>query len=472
MKKNYRTESDSIGELQVDSEAYYGVQSLRAKRNFNITDSKMSFTFVKNITLIKKAAAIVNGNYGILEKERADAIVAACDEILSGKHRKEFIVDAVQGGAGTSANMNVNEVIANLAIQKMGGMQGNYTYVHPNDHVNMEQSTNDVIPTAGKMTVITLSRDLIDALQKLKRALLKKAEAFNDVLKMGRTQLQDAVPMRMGQAFHSFATAIGRDIGRVEKSLAEMHVINMGATAIGTAITARKEYFEHITETLSDLFGEKLTRAEDLFDGTQNVDCFVAVSGALKALAVNLSKMCNDLRLMSSGPRTGLGELILPAMQNGSSIMPGKVNPVIPEVVNQVSFLVIGHDVTITLAAEAGQLELNAFEPVIFYQLFESVRALTGAVHTLVDHCIDGIEVNRERCEEWVNRSVGIVTALNPYIGYKKAAEIAKESLKTGEPVKYIVLRDGLMDEKTLNEVLDPLALTQPFGAHCVLNIK
>ena len=472
MKKNYRTESDSIGELQVEADAYYGVQSLRAKRNFNITDSKMNFTFVKNVTLIKKAAAIVNGSYGILEKDRADAIVAACDEILAGKHRKEFIVDAVQGGAGTSANMNVNEVIANLAVQKMGGAQGDYAYVHPNDHVNMEQSTNDVIPTAGKLTVITLSRALIEALQKLKEALLWKAEAFNDVLKMGRTQLQDAVPMRMGQAFHAFATAIGRDIGRIEKNLAEMHVVNMGATAIGTAITARREYFEHITEKLSELFGEKLTRAEDLFDGTQNVDCFVAVSGALKALAVNLSKMCNDLRLMSSGPRTGLGELILPAMQNGSSIMPGKVNPVIPEVVNQVSFLVIGHDVTITLAAEAGQLELNAFEPIIFYQLFESIRALTGAVHTLVDHCIDGIEVNRERCEEWVNRSVGIVTALNPSIGYKKAAEIAKESLKTGESVKNIVLRERLMDEETLNAVLDPFALTQPLGTYGVLNIK
>ena len=300
MKKTYRTESDSIGELQVERDAYYGVQTLRAKRNFSITDSKMNFTFVKNIVLIKKAAALVNGVYGILDQARAAAIVSACDEVLAGKHRKEFVVDAVQGGAGTSANMNVNEVIANLAAVKLGGKPGDYARVHPNDHVNMEQSTNDVIPTAGKLTVIVLSRALLSELRRLERALKKKAEDFNGILKMGRTQLQDAVPMRMGQAFHAFATAIGRDIGRIERSLSEMHVVNMGATAIGTAITARREYFEHITEKLSELFGEKLTRAEDLFDGTQNVDCFVAVSGALKALAVNLSKMSNDLRLMET----------------------------------------------------------------------------------------------------------------------------------------------------------------------------
>ncbi len=457
-----RLESDSVGELQVPAEAYYGIQSLRAKENFHITGNPMSDTFVKNITLIKKAAAIVNGNYGILDKERADAIVFACDEILCGKYAEDFIVDAIQGGAGTSANMNVNEVVANVAIERLGGVKGNYAIVHPNDHVNMEQSTNDVIPTAGKLTVLTLSRALIKELNDLVDALNKKAVQFNEVLKMGRTQLQDAVPMRMGQAFHAFAAAISRDVKRITSTLNEMRVINMGATAIGTAITAKPQYFDHITGKLSELFGEKLERANDLFDGTQNVDGFASVSGALKACAINLSKMCNDLRLMSSGPRTGLGEIILPAKQNGSSIMPGKVNPVIPEVVNQTAFLVIGHDVTITMAAEAGQLELNAFEPVIFYQLFESIHALTGAVHTLIVNCIDGIEVNKERCEEWVNRSVGIVTALNPYIGYKKAAEIAKESLKTGEPIKSIVLRLNLMSEEKLNAVLDPFMLTEP----------
>ncbi len=462
MEKDFRTERDSVGELSVQSDAYYGIQTLRAKENFEITGTKISLPFVRNVVLIKKAAAIVNENHGLLAHDKAEAIIAACDEILHHKHRKDFIVDAVQGGAGTSANMNVNEVIANLAIERLGGTKGDYTVVSPNDDVNMEQSTNDVIPTAGKLTVLSLSRELLSELKQLESALSQKAKEFDGILKMGRTQLQDAVPMRLGQAFRAFATAIGRSRGRIAASLLEMRTINMGATAIGTAINAREEYFAHITEELSRLSGEELVRAEDLFDGTQNVDCFAAVSGALKALAVNLSKMSNDLRLMSSGPRTGLGEITLPAKQNGSSIMPGKINPVIPEVVNQVAFLVIGHDVTVTMAAEAGQLELNAFEPVIFYQLFESLRALTGAVRTLTDNCIVGITANRERCAEWVNRSVGIVTALNPYIGYLKAAEIAKESLKTGEPIKSIVLREGLMDEKKLDEVLDPLVLTEP----------
>ncbi len=464
MEKEYRTESDSVGELSVDSGAYYGIQTLRAKENFEITGTKLTFPFVRNIVIIKKAAAIVNKSYGLLDATKADAVIAACDEILHGKHRRDFIVDAVQGGAGTSANMNVNEVIANIAIEHLGGKKGDYTVISPNDDVNMEQSTNDVIPTAGKLTLLALSKELLSELGHLYDALMQKAHEFDGILKMGRTQLQDAVPMRLGQAFRAFATSVLRSKERIEASLSEMRTINMGATAIGTAINAKEAYFTHITEELSLLTGEKLRRADDLFDGTQNVDGFAAVSGTLKALAINLSKMCNDLRLMSSGPRTGLGEIILPARQNGSSIMPGKINPVIPEVVNQVCFLVIGHDVTVTMAAEAGQLELNAFEPVIFYQLFESVRALTGAIRTLIENCIVGITANRERCAEWVNRSVGIVTALNPYIGYLKAAEIAKESLKTGEPIRSIVLREGLMDEKTLDEVLDPLVLTEPCG--------
>ena len=464
MEKEFRTESDSVGELSLDSAAYYGIQTLRAKENFEITGTRLSTAFIRNIVIIKKAAADVNKSYGLLDEKKADAIIEACNEILHGKHRRDFIVDAVQGGAGTSANMNVNEVIANIAIERLGGKKGDYSLISPNDDVNMEQSTNDVIPTAGKLTVLSLAADLLTALGHLYTALMKKAEEFDDILKMGRTQLQDAVPMRLGQAFHAFATSIARSKSRIESSLDEMRTINMGATAIGTAINAREAYFTHITEELSRLTGEKLRRAEDLFDGTQNVDGFAAVSGTLKALAVNLSKMCNDLRLMSSGPRTGLGEISLPAKQNGSSIMPGKINPVIPEVVNQACFLVIGHDVTVTMAAEAGQLELNAFEPVIFYQLFESLRALTGAVRTLSENCIVGIVANRERCAEWVNRSVGIVTALNPYIGYLKAAEIAKESLKTGEPIKEIVLREGLMDAETLDKVLDPLVLTEPCG--------
>ena len=460
--EKYRLERDSVGEMQVPEDALYGIHALRANQNFDITGHKMSRTFVKNITLIKKAAAIVNSEAGFLPKEKADAIVWACDEIFTGAYRSSFIVDAVQGGAGTSANMNVNEVVANLAIVRLGGKPGDYSIVNPNDDVNMAQSTNDVIPTAGKLSVLELSRKLLKNLRSLDEALLAKAEEFDDVLTMGRTQLQDAVPMRMGQAFHAFAVAIERDIVRVEHSLISMRHINMGATAIGTGINTESAYFKGICGKLSELFGEELTRSEDLFDGTQNIDGFAEVSGALKTLAINLSKMCNDLRLLSSGPCTGLEEIRLPARQNGSSIMPGKVNPVIPEVVNQAAFLAIGHDVTITMAAEAGQLELNAFEPVVFYQLFETLSALNGAVKTLTYNCVEGITVNREHCENLVQRSVGVVTALNPYIGYKNAADIAKESLKTGESVRSIILRKNLMSAEQLDKVLDPHRLTEP----------
>ncbi len=462
MKINTRRESDSVGWLDIDENAYYGIQSFRAKNNFYITNVKMNHEFIKNITLIKKAAAIVNKNANLLGKTKADAIIYACDEIISGKYQDQFIVDAIQGGAGTSANMNVNEVVANVAIEKLGGKKGDYSIVHPNDDVNMEQSTNDVIPTAGKLTVLKLSQELLLQLNLLKQALLQKSKQFDGILKMGRTQLQDAVPMRLGQSFEAFASSIARDINRITLRLDEMRNINMGATAIGTAINAKPEYFKHIISQISLLFNENLTRPDDLFDATQNIDSFVSMSGALKTLAVNLSKMCNDLRLMSSGPRTGLGEIVLPAKQNGSSIMPGKINPVIPEVVNQVAFLVIGHDVTITMAGEAGQLELNAFEPIVFYQLFESIMSLTKAVSTLRTNCIDGIQANEQRCNDYVFNSVGIVTALNPYIGYKKSGEIAKESLKTGKPIKQIVLEKGYMDDKTLEEVLNAHKLTSP----------
>ncbi len=462
MEAKFRREQDSVGCLEVEVNAYYGIHALRAKQNFPITGASMNEEFIKNIVLIKKATAIVHQKSGVLEERLADAIISACDALLKGAKQDQFIVDTVQGGAGTSANMNVNEVVANLAIEQLGGRLGDYTLVHPNDHVNMGQSTNDVIPTAGKLTVLTLSRELREQLRLLIQALLKKSAEFDDILKVGRTQLQDAVPMRLGQSFHAFASAMERDLLRIERVLEEMRSVNIGATAIGTAITADMDYFNHIIEELSAFAGEPLSRPEDLFDATQNVDCFVSVSGVLKAFAVNLTKMCNDLRLMSGGPRTGLSEIHLPPKQNGSSIMPGKINPVIPEVVNQVAFLVIGHDTTITLAAQAGQLELNAFEPVIFYQLFESMIALTGALRTLRENCIDGIVADRENCRLYMDRSVGVVTALNPYIGYQKASEIAKESLRTGKRVSDIVLEKGLMDETTLKTVLDAHALTEP----------
>ena len=460
MKEAFRKESDSVGTLEVPADAYYGVQTLRGHDNFQITGQKMNPCFVKNIVRIKKAAALVNGRYKYIPQSHAEAIVTACDEILNGKWSDAFITDAIQGGAGTTVNMNVNEVVANRATELLGGKLGEYV-CHPNDHVNYAQSTNDVIPTAGKLTVLDLAKTLLSRLQKLIDALEEKAKQFDSIVKMGRTQLQDAVPIRLGQEFHAYASALNRDKCRISRALEEMHVVNMGGTAIGTAVNVGKEYLLHIAEELSHVTGYELKRAEDLIDATQNVDSFAYVSGVLKACAVNLSKMSNDLRLMSSGPKTGLEEISLPAKQNGSSIMPGKVNPVIPEVVSQVAFAVIGNDMTIAMAAEAGQLELNAFEPVIFYKLFESLTCMANAIETLRINCVEGIEANEERCKELLMSSVGIVTVLNPYLGYKKSAELAKEALKKNVSVRDLILQYRLMDEAKLDELLNPFAMTQ-----------
>ena len=397
-----------------------------------------------------------------LDQQIAQAIIQACDEILDGNLRDQFIVDAIQGGAGTSANMNANEVIANRAIEILGGTKGDYSIVHPNDHVNMSQSTNDVIPTAGKITVLKLLPQTIKELEKLEKAMEEKEAEFDDILKMGRTQLQDAVPMRLGQSFGAFAHVLKRDIKRLKNVMDEMKVLNIGATAIGTAINVAPHYLANISYELSKVAGISLKQADDLIDATQNLDGFVSVSGVLKTCAVDISKISNDLRLMSSGPRTGLSEINLPARQNGSSIMPGKINPVIPEVVSQVAYLIIGHDYTITMAAEAGQLELNAFEPVLFHHLFESIDTLKEAAATLTKHCITGITANKGQCEEYIEKSVGISTALCPYIGYAKSAEIAKKSLKTGISVKELVLEEGLLKEEELKEILKPEKMTQP----------
>lgn len=461
MTEYMRLESDSIGEMEVPGEAYYGVQALRANENFPITGNSLHPDFIKNMARIKRAAAITNMRAGRLKPEKANAIESACNEVVCGMFASEFIVDGIQGGAGTSANMNMNEVIANRAIEMLCGKKGDYSIVHPNDHVNMAQSTNDVIPTAGKLTVLDLLKKLEKSLKKLDSALYKKADEFDGVIKIGRTQLEDAVPMRLGQSFHAYATMIERDMDRIENAKKEMYTVNMGATAIGTGINTSEYYFDHIVPILAKVSGYPLVQADDLFDATENLDGFVRVSSCLKACAVNLSKMCNDLRILASGPKAGFGEITLPAMQNGSSIMPGKVNPVIPEVVSQVAFHIIGHDVTITMAAEAGQMELNAFEPVVFYNLFDSISTLTHAVDTLTDNCIIGITANEERCQKLLDASVGITTALCPYIGYKKAASLAKESLRTGVPVKKLVLKHGLMKEKQLDVVLDPYAMTE-----------
>ena len=371
-------------------------------------------------------------------------------------------MDPIQGGAGTSANMNINEVLANRAIEILGGEKGNYDIVNPNDHVNMCQSTNDVFPTAGKITAIKMIHQVILQLERLYNALIAKSFAFENILKMGRTQLQDAVPVRLGQCFNAYATMVSRDIDRLIKSLDEMKTVNLGATAIGTSINAPLSYVKNIVPTLKTVVNLDLKQARDLIDATQNIDCFVAVSGILKTCVVNLSKMCNDLRLLSSGPKTGIGEINLPAKQNGSSIMPGKINPVIPEVVSQVAFNVIGNDLTITMAAEAGQLELNAFEPILFYNLFESLETLSHAISTLVDNCIIGITANEDHCLELLEESVGIATALCPYIGYKKSAEIAKSSLKTGIPIRKLVLKNGILTKEKLDSILNPATMTNP----------
>lgn len=371
-------------------------------------------------------------------------------------------MDPIQGGAGTSTNMNINEVVANRAIEILGGEKGNYDIVNPNDHVNMCQSTNDVFPTAGKITAIKMIHQVILQLERLYNALIAKSFAFENILKMGRTQLQDAVPVRLGQCFNAYATMVSRDIDRLIKSLDEMKTVNLGATAIGTSINAPLSYVKNIIPTLKTVVNLDLKQARDLIDATQNIDCFVAVSGILKTCAVNLSKMCNDLRLLSSGPKTGIGEINLPAKQNGSSIMPGKINPVIPEVVSQVAFNVIGNDLTITMAAEAGQLELNAFEPILFYNLFESLETLSHAISTLVDNCIIGITANEDHCLELLEESVGIATALCPYIGYKKSAEIAKSSLKTGIPIRKLVLKNGILTKEKLDSILNPATMTNP----------
>jgi aspartate ammonia-lyase len=461
-QKNYRIEKDSIGEKQIPEDAYYGVQSLRALENFPITGLTMHPEMIVSIVEVKKASAITNCKIGVIDQKRADAIIKACDEIISGKFRDQFIVDQIQGGAGTSINMNANEVIANRAIEILGMKKGDYSVVNPNDHVNFGQSTNDVFPTCGRMTAYKLLIKLEKQLRRLYDALVEKSIEFDDVIKMGRTQLQDAVPIRLGQEFKAYSEAIKRDLIRIQRAKDEMKYVNLGGTAIGTGLNADVQYLKHVVKNLTEVSGLDLLQAFDLIDATQNLDGYVTVSGIIKTCNVNLSKMSNDLRLMSSGPRTGIGEINLPPKQNGSSIMPGKVNPVIPEVVNQVAFNVIGNDMTIAMAVEAGQLELNAFEPIIFYKLFQSIETTTYAVTTLIDNCIVGITANRERCKFLVENSVGIITAICPYVGYTKAAEIAKIAIKTGEPIRKLILQEGIISEEQLNMILDTMAMTQP----------
>ena len=459
-----RIEHDLIGDRDVPDAAYYGVHTLRALENFPISDTPISIypELIRALACIKQAAAVANNELGLLDDERTRLIVSACEEVREGRLHGQFVVDVIQGGAGTSTNMNANEVICNRALELMGRVRGDYAALHPIDHVNMSQSTNDVYPTAIKLAAWFGIAGLIEAMETLRRAFADKAHEFTDVLKMGRTQLQDAVPMTLGQEFTTYATMLGEDQQRLREAADLIREINLGATAIGTGITAHPDYAALVCRRLSEISGVQLITAPDLIEATQDCGGFVQLSGVLKRVAVKLSKTCSDLRLLSSGPRAGLNEIDLPAMQAGSSIMPGKVNPVIPEVVNQIAYEVIGNDVTITYAAEAGQLQLNAFEPIIAHSLFKSITHLRNGCLTLAERCVRGITANRERLRAMVENSIGIVTALNPYIGYANASAVAAEAHATGGSVYRIVLERGLMSREELDRVMRPEELTRP----------
>lgn len=464
MANDFRVEKDFIGTKEISNEKYYGIQTLRAKENFNISDLELSHfpRFVTSLAQVKKAAAIANCELGQLESIKKDAICNACDEIIAGKLHEHFIVDPIQGGAGTSTNMNANEVIANRALELLGHKKGEYKYLHPNNDVNLSQSTNDVYPTAIKITVYEKIFELIDAMQVLKGSFEKKAEEFKDVIKMGRTQLQDAVPMTLGQEFSTYAIMLQEDIERLYEVQALVREINLGATAIGTGINSHVNYSKRVERRLQEITKRPFVNAHNLIEATQDTGVFVQISGVLKRVATKISKTCNDLRLLSSGPRTGFNEINLPPMQPGSSIMPGKVNPVIPEVVNQVAYQVIGADVTITLASEGGQLQLNVFEPIIAYNILRSMTMLKRSFLTLSERCVEGITANRELCESYVKNSVGIVTALNPILGYETSAELAKEALKTGRSVYELALERELFTKEELDELLKPENMIHP----------
>ncbi|WP_224401536.1 aspartate ammonia-lyase [Pseudonocardia sp. ICBG1034] len=459
-----RHEHDLLGDRDVPAEAYWGVHTARARENFPITGTTIAAYphLIEALAAVKEAAALANRELGLLEPEVADAIVAACAEIRGGALHDQFVVDVIQGGAGTSTNMNANEVVANRALELLGHERGRYDVVHPNEHVNMSQSTNDAYPTAVNVATILAVRELSESMHVLERAFAAKAVEFHDVLKMGRTQLQDAVPMTLGQEFGTYAVMLGEDRERLTEAAALLHEINLGATAIGTGLNAPPGYAEAACAHLGEITGVPVRTAADLVEATQDCGAFVHLSGVLKRIAVKLSKSCNDLRLLSSGPRAGLNEIDLPPVQAGSSIMPGKINPVIPEVVNQVAFEVIGNDVAVTMAAEAGQLQLNAFEPIILHSLSESITHLGAACRTLATRCVAGITANTDVLRGYVENSIGLVTALNPTIGYAAATEIAKEALASGRGVVELVVERGLIPADELARLLRSEVLARP----------
>ncbi|MGM5631981.1 aspartate ammonia-lyase [Apibacter raozihei] len=460
----YRTENDLIGDLQVPEEAYYGVQTQRAVNNFHITGIKLSQypELIKALAYVKWAAAETNYELGILDENIKDAIIEACKRVIQGNYDQEFPSDVIQGGAGTSTNMNINEVVANIALEIMGHKKGEYQFCSPHDHVNLSQSTNDAYPTSIKLAAINSNKILIDHLNQLIVSFRKKGESFMQVLKMGRTQLQDAVPMTLGQEFEAFAETLSEDVDRLTQNSNLFLEINMGATAIGTGLNAIPGYAKLCAENLAKITGHPFVSAKNLVEATPDTGSYVIYSSALKRVAIKLSKICNDLRLLSSGPRCGLNEINLPAMQPGSSIMPGKVNPVIPEAMNQTCFKIIGNDLTVTMAAEAGQLQLNVMEPVIAYSLMESVHILINALDCLRTNCVDGITANEQHCKDMVLNSIGIVTALNPYIGYKNSTKIAKEALEKHKSVYDLVLEYNLLSKDKLDEILNPENMLGP----------
>lgn len=453
-----RDEHDLLGDRKVSYESYYGIQTLRAIENFNISGVTLNFypVFIESLAIVKMAAAKANHELGLLSDPVAEAIIQACAEIINGKFHYHFVVDMIQGGAGTSTNMNANEVVANRALEIMGHEKGDYKYCHPNNHVNLSQSTNDAYPTAIKISLLKSNISLIDVLKQLIDSLRLKAKEFADVIKMGRTQLQDAVPMTLGQSFEAYAVTLEEEIKRLSQNAKLFLEVNMGGTAIGTGINADPGYSDKVIKHLRDITGKDIKLAANLVEATQDTGAFIMYSSAVKRLAIKLSKMSNDLRLLSSGPRCGLNEINLPPMQPGSTIMPGKVNPVIPEVMNQIAFKVIGNDLTIAMASEAGQLELNVMEPVIVQSLFESIEMLKNGMNTLNRRCITGITANREHCRSMVENSIGIVTALNPYIGYEASTELAKDALENNRSVYELVLEKNLLSKEKLDEILSP----------------
>lgn len=462
MKDQFRVEKDFLGEKKVPANAYYGVQTMRAIENFPITGSRIDEALIKAMAIVKKAAALANADIGQLDRKIADAIAKAADDVIEGKLHDQFIVDPIQGGAGTSINMNTNEVIANRALELMDEQKGSYKIISPNSHVNMAQSTNDSFPTAIHLSTLATLEGLLEVMEGLHEEFMKKGKEFAGIIKMGRTHLQDAVPIRLGQEFEAYARVLKRDIKRISATREHLYEVNMGATAVGTGLNADPVYIQKAVDYLVEFSGFPLKGSENLVDGTQNTDCYIEVSAALKVCMLNMSKIANDLRMMTSGPRCGFGEINLPARQPGSSIMPGKVNPVMAEVLNQSAFQVVGNDLTISMAAEAGQFELNVMEPVIVYNLLQSIKIMTNVFAVFREHCLSGITANEERMKAYVNNSVGVITAINPHVGYETAASVAREAIVSNRPVREIVLERGVLTNKELDTILNPFEMTHP----------